>query len=145
MKTVEDLKEYLEAYGIEDSAYLSEPETISAIIGHDSQSGALIYNYDLLVDAFMKHFDDGNQTEDELYDTAVEWIEYNTKRSLPYVIKDYKIVDDKDNELAICSSMSEASKKAEEFSKNGTTVKVIPKEYVMPIILEGDNVKDFEK
>ena len=144
MKTIEELKQYLEDYDIEDSAYLSEPETISAIVGHDSETGALIYDYDLLVDAFMKHFDDGTQTEDDLYDMAVEWIEYNTKRSLPYTIKDYKVVDDKDNELAVYGSMSEASKKAEEISKDGKTVKVVPKEYVMPIIMEGTDVEAFE-
>jgi hypothetical protein len=55
-----------------------EPEYLDeAIIGisHDDRA---VYSYSKLVDAFMKH--DGMTYED-----AVEWISYNTIRSIPYM------------------------------------------------------------
>jgi len=86
MQTLEELTSYIEVNGLETSRYFSEKETISAIIGHNEADGALVYDYDKLVESFMEHFrtPDENKTEEELYDEAVDWVNYNTLRSLPY-------------------------------------------------------------
>ena len=60
-----------------ENIVLLEPEYLDdAIVGlsHDDRA---IYDYDKLVECFMKG--DGF-TEDE----AIEWIDYNTLRALPY-------------------------------------------------------------
>ena len=62
--------------GYEDVVLLEPKELDEAIIGI-SHDGRAIYDYDLLVKAFMKS---DNMSEEE----AIEWIDYNTIRSLPY-------------------------------------------------------------
>lgn len=62
--------------GYEDVLLLEPKELDEAIIGvsHDDRA---IYDYDLLVKAFMNS---DNMSEEE----AIEWVDYNTIRSLPY-------------------------------------------------------------
>lgn len=62
--------------GYEDVVLLEPKELDEAIIGISYDDRA-IYDYDLLVKAFMKS---DNMSEEE----AIEWIDYNTIRSLPY-------------------------------------------------------------
>ena len=53
-----------------------------AIVGFDPESGRFLYDYDLLVQAFAESFDDGTSEDPET--DAVEWIDYNVVRALPY-------------------------------------------------------------
>lgn len=53
-----------------------------AIVGFDHETGRFLYDYDLLVQAFAKSFTDGITDDPET--DAVEWIDYNVVRSLPY-------------------------------------------------------------
>lgn len=89
MKTREELDEFLSEFGLENCLYLSEEETIPAIVGYDDETRALIYDYDKLVEGFMEHFREDGKDEEELYQDAVDWVEFNTIRSLPYKHEGY--------------------------------------------------------
>lgn len=71
-----NIREYLREYEI-DAAIL-EPEGLDKAIVGISHDGCLIYSYSLLVKAFM-------DTEGMSVDDAIEWIEYNTIRAIPYM------------------------------------------------------------
>jgi hypothetical protein len=75
--TVEELREFLEAQGHEETVFFENPSFVKAITGI-TDSGQLIYDYDLMIAAAM---------EEEGWDAegAIEWIEYNTIRSIPYM------------------------------------------------------------
>lgn len=63
--------------GYEQSIVLSNPSYDSAIVGV-STDGRVIYDYDLMVADFMHAYHCS-------YEDAVDFIEYNTIRSLPYI------------------------------------------------------------
>lgn len=63
--------------GYEDVIIFSGDSYDDALIGV-SEDGRAIYDFDLMVEWLMNQ--DGMEEED-----AIEWIEYNTIRSLPYV------------------------------------------------------------
>lgn len=65
--------------GYDDVILLEPKELDEAIVGisHDNRA---IYDYDLLVKSFIKC---DNISEDD----AIEWIDHNTIRSLPYQVK----------------------------------------------------------
>lgn len=70
-------KERLAELGYEKSVVFVSPEYDSAIIGVDSNE-RVVYDFDKMVECLM--------TNDKMsYDDAVEWIEYNTIRALPYI------------------------------------------------------------
>ena len=69
-------KELLVEMGYEDAVILEDPDYDSAIVGV-SESGRVIYDYDKMVEWLMET--DGMSQED-----AVEFIDYNTIRALPY-------------------------------------------------------------
>ena len=68
--------EYLENMGYED-VIVFDDYGIETLIGVDSENRA-VYDYDKMVEWIMK-------TDKCSCDDAVDWIEYNTIRSLPYV------------------------------------------------------------
>lgn len=71
-----DLTEYLESIG--EETVVLEPEYLdNAIIGI-SDDNRLIYGYEQLIDCFSKN-------EDMTYEEAIEWVDYNTLRALPYM------------------------------------------------------------
>lgn len=69
-------EERLLEYGYDDVKYLVNESYDDALIGV-SEDGRAIYDYDKMVDWLVDKYD---WTDDE----AVEWIEYNTIRALPY-------------------------------------------------------------
>lgn len=75
--SVDELREYLEAQGHECTVFFENPSFVKAITGI-TDSEQLIYDYDLMIAAAM---------EEEGWDeeSAIEWIEYNTLRSIPYM------------------------------------------------------------
>lgn len=68
--------EYLENMGYED-VIVFDDYGVETLIGVDSENRA-VYDYGKMVEWIMK-------TDKCSYDDAVDWIEYNTIRSLPYV------------------------------------------------------------
>jgi hypothetical protein len=75
--SVDELREYLEAQGHEGTVFFENPSFVKAITGI-TDGEQLIYDYALMIAAAM---------EEEGWDeeSAVEWIEYNTLRSIPYM------------------------------------------------------------
>ena len=69
------LEEKLLDYGCEGAAYLTEEYYDDAAIGY-TDDGRVVYDYDLLVECLMK--------EDMSEIDAIEWVEYNILRSIPY-------------------------------------------------------------
>lgn len=54
-----------------------------AIVGWDMDAHHVIYSYEKLIAAFHDAFDDVD--EDERLQTAVEWVDYNVVRGVPYM------------------------------------------------------------
>lgn len=75
--SVDELREFLEAQMHEGTTFFENPSFVKAITGI-TESGQLIYNYDLMIDAAME------ETGWE-YDDTVDWIEENTLRTIPYM------------------------------------------------------------
>ena len=63
--------------GCEDAAFFIGAPFDDAVIGV-SESGAVIYDFDLIVEGFMKY--DGMSAEE-----ASEWVEYNVIQALPHM------------------------------------------------------------
>lgn len=81
---LEELKERLIDLGYEDSIVLENPDYASAVVGVDS-NGRVIYDFNLMVDFLVKK--DGISSEE-----AIEFIEYNTIRALPYAGENCPII-----------------------------------------------------
>lgn len=70
-------KEKLKQYGYEDAIVYQNPDFDSAIIGVDEISGAVVYDYQLMVEDMMKK-------DNITYQQAAEFIDFNTIRATPY-------------------------------------------------------------
>lgn len=75
--SVDELREFLEAQGHEETVFFENPSFVKAITGI-TDSGQLIYDYALMIYSAME---EENWNEEE----SVEWIEFNTLRSIPYM------------------------------------------------------------
>lgn len=82
--SVEELREYLEAQGHEETLFFENPSFVKAITGI-TDSGQLIYDYELMIYAGME---EEGWTDEE----SIEWIEYNTLRTIPYMGSSHPIV-----------------------------------------------------
>ena len=82
--SVEELCEFLEAQGHEETVFFEHPSMVKAITGI-TDSEQLIYDYNLMIEAAME--EEGWTCEE-----AIEWIEYNTLRSIPYMGRYHPIV-----------------------------------------------------
>lgn len=77
-----------------------EPREVfdGGIIGFDKDQNRLIYDYEKLVASLSKDNQDSGAYEEgqTAFEMAVEWIDYNTLRSLPYMgeFRPIIIVDD---------------------------------------------------
>lgn len=69
-------RDLLNEMGLEDSVVFENPDYDSAIIGY-SDDYRIVYDFDLMVEHLMTV--DNMSSED-----AIEFIEYNTIRSIPY-------------------------------------------------------------
>lgn len=74
--TRNELSELMTDLGYEDSIVFENPSYIDAIIGY-SDSGRVCYDFEKMIESAMKN-------SDMTYEEAIEFIEYNTIRSLPY-------------------------------------------------------------
>lgn len=75
--SVDELKQLLVEQGHEDSIVLENPSFLSAICGID-ENGRIIYSYEKMIEDLML-------TENMSYEDAVEFIDYNTIRAIPYM------------------------------------------------------------
>lgn len=75
-----------EIYG--EEFYYFEPENVfnNGIIGVSEDQKHLVYSYDKLVEA-LKESEPSWSTED-----AIEWLEYNTIRTIPYLGENRPII-----------------------------------------------------
>ena len=75
--TLDELKENITNIGYEDVVVFENPDYADACIGisHDNRA---IYGFNKMVECLVR---DDNMTEED----AVEFIEYNTVRALPYI------------------------------------------------------------
>lgn len=74
---LKELQDYLVEREMPETVVLTGPDYASAVVGISGDE-RLIYDYQLMVQWFM---DANKATEDE----AIDFIEYNTIRSLPYM------------------------------------------------------------
>ena len=75
-KNVEELKDLLKELNYENTVVFDNPSYLNAIVGI-SDEGALCYSYEKMIKCLME--------EDKMeYDDAMEFIDYNTIRALPY-------------------------------------------------------------
>lgn len=77
LKTEDDVRELIEDYEYEDVMIFSNPDYASAFVGV-SEDNRAIYDYEKMVEWLME--EEGWSDEE-----AVEWIECNTIRALPYM------------------------------------------------------------
>lgn len=82
--TIDSLKEWLCENDHEDTVVLESPDYLSAIVGI-SEEGRLIYSYDKMVEHLMT-------AENMDAEEAMEFIDYNTIRALPYAAEMAPIV-----------------------------------------------------
>lgn len=75
--TIEEIKDYLENHGMGGAIVFQTPDFASAFIG-TSDDGRTIYSYTLMVESLMLE-------DDMSYDEAIEFIDFNTIRALPYM------------------------------------------------------------
>lgn len=80
----QELRDYLTDNGYEDSILFENPSYITAVIGV-SETGRIIYDYNKMILYLMK--EDGMTAED-----AIEFIDYNTVRALPYAGENRPII-----------------------------------------------------
>ena len=75
-KDVKELKDFLNELEYKDTVVLENPSYLNAIIGITDE-GALCYSYEKMIECLME--EDKMEQED-----AMEFINYNTIRALPY-------------------------------------------------------------
>lgn len=76
-KTVDELQEYLAERGYEHLEFFANPDFIDAIIGV-SEDGRLVYSYSKMIESLV--------LRDKMsYEEAVEFIDYNNTRSVPFI------------------------------------------------------------
>ena len=75
--THQEIKDYICDQGYEETIVFENPAFDSAFIGLDT-NGRAVYDYDLMVE-------DLSREDDMTWDDAMEFIEYNTIRALPYM------------------------------------------------------------
>lgn len=78
-------RDLLNELGLEESIVFENPSYDKAIIGYDDIEHRVIYDYELMAECLMKQ--DGMS-----YEEAIEFIDYNTCRAIPYAGSNAPIV-----------------------------------------------------
>lgn len=78
-------RDLLNELGLEEAIVFENPDYDSAIIGYDANEGRIVYDYERMAEHLMDV--DGMD-----YEEAVEFIEYNTLRAIPYAGSNSPIV-----------------------------------------------------
>ena len=74
----EKTKQLLSDWNLDEAVVFENPSYETAIVGYDVHSNRIIYDYELMIDYLVEN---EQMNEDE----AVEFIDYNTIRSLDYI------------------------------------------------------------
>lgn len=74
----EKTKQLLSDWNLDDAVVFENPSYETAIVGYDVHTNRIIYDYELMIDYLVEN---EQMNEDE----AVEFIDYNTIRSLDYI------------------------------------------------------------
>jgi NAD+ synthase len=74
---MEERRELLNELGLDESIVFENPSYDNAIIGYDDIEHRVIYDYELMAECLMEQ--DGMS-----YEEAIEFIDYNTCRAIPY-------------------------------------------------------------
>lgn len=77
METNQERRDLLFELGLEDSVVFEHPDYDSVIIGYDANDSRVIYDFEKMVEHLMR-------VDDISYEDAVDFINYNTLRALPY-------------------------------------------------------------
>ena len=70
-------RDLLNELGLEESIVFENPDYDSAIIGYDTNDNRVIYDYESMAEHLMN-------VDGMTYEEAIEFIEYNTLRAIPY-------------------------------------------------------------
>lgn len=72
-----------------DGTILFDPDSLdrAIIAAYKLPNGEhiAVYDYDVIVDEYAKMFSDESSNEEEAHDEAIQWVDYNTCRSVPYM------------------------------------------------------------
>ena len=79
-----DLLDFLNERGFEDTILLEGEDFDESIVGFTDE-GHLIYSYDSMVDNLAKDYIKEGVEEEMAYSEAMEFIDYNTIRAIPYM------------------------------------------------------------
>lgn len=86
--------EFADITGIDEEAVVLEDWDIfsKAIIGVDQDGMRVVYGYDRIIKALAESYmkDDGNLSQEEATTMAVDWVDYNTLRGLPYIAEEHR-------------------------------------------------------
>jgi hypothetical protein len=85
METKQERRDLLCELGLEDSVVFENPDYDSAIIGYDANNSRIIYDYEKMIEHLM-------EVDECSYEDAVDFINYNTLRALPYAGSEGPIV-----------------------------------------------------
>lgn len=77
MESLQQLERFIDEHDIDGSAYFTDPDYVTAIIGM-TEDNRFVYDYHKMVDYLMEK--DGMDVTD-----AMEFIDYNTIRAIPYM------------------------------------------------------------
>lgn len=87
-------EEFIEETMIDENAITFEDWEVfsKGIIGTDVNNTRVVYSYDKLVNALSEDYmkQDSNLSNEEAVTMAMEWLDYNTIRSLPYIEETYR-------------------------------------------------------
>lgn len=75
--SIKELREFLLRHGYDETTFFTEPDYLEAVIGV-SHDGRVVYSYERMVDCLVLR---DNMSEEE----AIEFIDYNTIRTVPYM------------------------------------------------------------
>lgn len=75
-KSLDELKEHLHEMGHDETIVFDNPSYVTAAIGL-SQDGRVVYDYEAMIEYLM-------ETDEMEYEDAMEFIDYNTIRAIPY-------------------------------------------------------------
>lgn len=89
MRTNDDLRRMIEetigGYDDDEAILLLEgDEFAESAIGITTDHN-VVYDYDIMVQSLAKAYKEENDTEEDAIMKAIEWIDYNTLRALPYM------------------------------------------------------------
>lgn len=85
-------EEFIENNSLEDETVILEEWDVfkKGIIGISSDGCHIIYSYDELVVALADSYRDDAESDEDAEQMAIDWLEYNTLRSLDYIGPGYR-------------------------------------------------------